>query len=129
MDTPLAAPGDTEDTSTVRLQASADGEVEPQAIGTIYKVSIAVQVDNALPRDNMQVTPHFRDASGATPPSGLATQIANNMVAFLGQPARGQVKVYLEDFNPAATHNPLSVADFGTPGTFMSSSGPREIGL
>jgi hypothetical protein len=104
-------------------------EIGPQAVGTIYKVSIGVQVDNALPRDSMYVTPHFRDASGATAPSGLATQIANNMSSFLGSPARGQVKVYLEDFNPGAIHNPLAIADFGTAGTFLSSSGPREVSL
>jgi len=116
-------------TSTARLRESVDTEVEPRAPGTIYKVSIGVQTDNNLARDNMFVTPHYRDEAGTQSPAQLATQLANNFTAWYGAPVRGQVKVYLEDFNPGAIHNPLAIADFGTAGTFLSSSGPREVSL
>lgn len=103
--------------------------VEPLAVGTIYKVAIGVQTDNNLARDNMWVTPHFRDTAGTQSPADLCTQIANNFSSWFGAPVRGQVKVYLEDFNPGQPHNPLATADFGTVGTFATSSGPREIAL
>lgn len=116
-------------TSQVRLRASEYAETEPRAVGTVYKVAIATYADTALARDMVQVTPHFRDTAGTQSPAALATQIANNMVAYLQQPAQGSVKVYLEDFQPQLPHNPLAHADFGTPGTYIGSSGPREIAL
>ena len=129
MEPVLDAPEQQRELPQARLRESVDTEIEPRAPGTIYKVAIGVQTDNNLPRDNMFVTPHFRDETGSQSPAALATQIANNFIAWYGAPVRGQVKVYLEDFNPGATHNPLSVADFGTVGTFCDSQGPREIGL
>ena len=129
MDMSFAPPGDEWETPQPRLRESGDLETEPRAPGTIYKASIGLQVDNNLPRDNMFVTPHFRDVTGATSPAALATQLANNVVSWLGSPFRGQVKIYLEDFNPGVPHNPLATADFGTVGTFVTSSGPREIAL
>ena len=125
----LEAPEQERELPRARLRESEYTEIEPRAPGTIYKVSIGVQTDNNLPRDNMFVTPHFRDETGSQSPAALATQIANNFVAWFGAPVRGQVKVYLEDFNPGVPHNPLATADFGTVGTFASSAGPREIAL
>src|SRR6187549_2772659 len=115
--------------SQIRLRESEYTEVEPRAPGTLYKVAIGVQVDDNLARDNMWVTPHFHDTAGTQSPAQLATQLANNMVSYLGKPARGQVKVYLEDFNPGVPHNPLAVVDFGTVGTVATSNTPREIAL
>jgi len=112
-----------------RLRESEFTELEPRAPGSIYKVTIGIQTDNALPRDNMWITPHFHDTAGTQSPAQLAQQLANNVAAWYGAPVRGQVKVYNEDFNPAVPHNPLATVDFGTVGTYSTSSGPREIAL
>jgi len=126
---PSEAPEQERDTSQNVHVWPQEDQVGPLAAGTIYKVSIGMQVDNNLPRDNMYVMPHIEDMNGASAPSALATQIASNMTSYLGGPYRGQIKVYLEDFNPGATHNPLSTADFGTVGTILGSGTPREIAL
>jgi len=129
MEDQFADPEEQPETPPVRLRESDDLEVEPRAPGTLYKVAIGVQVDNNLARDQMWVTPHFHDTAGTQSPAQLATQLANNLISWLGTPARSQVKVYLEDFNPGVPHNPLAVADAGTVGNTLSSSGPREIAL
>jgi hypothetical protein len=115
--------------SPVRLRESEDTAVEPLAVGGIYKVAIGVHCDTLLPRDVMQCTPHFRDATGVASPATVCTQIAALMGTFLQQTAQGTVKVYMEDFNPTNPHNPLATADFGTPGQVLNSYGPREIAL
>jgi len=125
----LATPGDEQGTPHVRLRESTETQTEPRAAGSIYKVAIGIQTDNNLPRDNMWVTPHFYDRAGSHTPGDLATQLAGLVTSWYGGPVRGQVKVYLEDFNPAVPHNPLATADFGTVGTYATSSGPREIAL
>ena len=129
MSADLVNPEQVQETPTARLRESVDTELEPRAPGTIYKVSIGVQTDNNLARDNMFVTPHYRDEAGTQSPAQLATQLANNFTAWYGAPVRGQVKVYLEDFNPGIPHNPLAVADFGTVGIYATSTGPRELAL
>ena len=81
---PLAPPEDERELdANVHIWPQAE-EPGPQATGTIYKVSIGLQVDNALPRDSMFVTPHVEDMNGASAPSALATQIATNMVSYHG---------------------------------------------
>jgi hypothetical protein len=123
------APEEQLETPTVHLRSLEDAEPAPLAAGTIYKCSIGVQTDNNLARDNIWVNPHFRDTTGASTPAQLAGRLAAGFGSWFGAPVRGTVKVYLEDFNPAAIHNPLAVADFGTVGTYATSSGPREIAL
>jgi hypothetical protein len=105
-------------------------EVEPRAAGTIYKVAISVLVSTLLPRDVMQVTPHFVDTNGSMAPAGLATALATNMTTYLLSSAYGgSIKVYLEDFNPAAPHPPLATATFGNASNFLPANGPRELSL
>lgn len=126
---PTQAPEEAEDSSQIRLRVLEGPEVGPLAAGSLYKVAIGVYTDTTLPRDVMQVTPHFRDQSGASTPAAVATQIAGSMTSYLGGPFSGFVKVYLEDFNPSAPHNPLAHVDFGTAANAIASSGPREIAL
>jgi hypothetical protein len=129
MEASLVPPEAEQDTPTVRLLETEATETEPRAAGTIYKVTIGIQTDDNLPRDNMFVTPHVYDVEGRTSPATLATTVATKVVSWLGGSFRGQVKVYLEDFNPGVPHNPLGTADFGTVGSYATSSGPREISL
>jgi hypothetical protein len=119
--------GETPATSPVHLWEGA--ELEPRAAGTIYKVAIGVEVSTTLARDVMQVTPHFRDVNGQQAPAGLATALATNMTTYLKGTTRGSVKVYLEDFNPSAPHQPLATATFGTAGAFLGNNAPRQLAL
>ena len=122
-------PGHADGASQARLRELPYDVPEQFATGTVFKCHVGMYTDSQLARDMIWVTPHVRDTAGSSPPSVLATDLANGMGGFIGSPARGQVKVYLEDYNPAARHNPLAVADFGTVGTNLTSSGPREISL
>jgi len=105
-------------------------EVEPRAAGTIYKAQIGVAVGSLLARDQMVVTPHFHDRQGLATPAAVASALASNMVTYLRTSAyAGVVKLYLEDFNPGAPHQPLAVATFGTQTGFLPANGPRELAL
>jgi len=122
-------PGEPQNTLRERVKSSGDPEIEPLAAGTIYKVLISVEGDNALPRDMMQVTPHVRDRTGVETPQNLSAIVAAAMGTYLTTQAHGYVRVYHQDFNPAAPHPPLGETRFGTSGTSVPSAGPREIGL
>ena len=77
----------------------------------------------------MVTTPHFQDNSGSMTPGAVATQLATNVTSYVKAPFQGYVKLYHEDFNPAAPHPPMATATFGTAGNFMNANGPRELAL
>jgi hypothetical protein len=109
--------------------ASEDGEATPFAAGTLYKAAIWTYVDNILARDVMQVSPHLQDNGGTLSAAQIASQLATACTTYFRVAVSGGVKLYLEDFNPAAPHPPLATATFGTAGNFISSVGPREVAL
>jgi len=112
-----------------RLYAWEGSEVEPRAVGTIYKTVCTTFVDTSLARDMVQVTMHHKDTQGTLGALNAAQGFAAEMTTYLRAPVQGHVSVYLEDFNPSQPHNPLARVDFGTPGTYIVSHQPREIAL
>lgn len=118
--TPLQAP----------VQLLDGAEVEPRAVGGVYKVTFQTFVSTLLPRDVMVTTAHYQDQQGTKSPAQAATDWGAAMLTYLTlSNAGGTVKIYLEDFNPAAPHVPLAVANFGVQTNFFVAAGPRELGL
>jgi hypothetical protein len=111
------------------VYASEEGQATPLAAGTLYKATVWTYVDTLLAKDVMQVTPHFQDNAGTLSAAQIATQLATACGTYFRTAVSGGVKLYHEDFNPAAPHPPLAVATFGTAGNFMGSVGPREVAL
>lgn len=92
-----------------------------------YKVHIENQVDSALPRDKMIVTPHFNVSSGTPTPATLANAIATAFKTWLATASPISVKVYTAGAGDSGP--PLATKDLDTASPPLVSSVPREVCL
>src|SRR3954470_1087602 len=88
--------------------ASEEGTATPAAAGTVYKCTIWSYLDSVTAKDVVQVTPHFRDDSGTLSAAQIATQRGTACATSFGPAVAGGVKLYLEDYTPAAPPPPLA---------------------
>lgn len=90
---------------------------------TVYKAQIAFDVDTALPRDRMVITPHFFGSDA----QGLANALDTNLKGITEVGATHHYKISIYDAEKAPPSYPLAVKE--NTGTPFASGYPRELAL
>jgi hypothetical protein len=86
-------------------------------------MQVAFPFDSALPRDVIQVTPHYT----GTDPNALANAVRDNLVANTNVGATGVFTIKVYDAQQPPPSFPLATVTHGT--GFKASAAPREIAL
>lgn len=90
----------------------------------IYKMQCSFLADSALPRDNLVITPHFRDQGATSDPDGLCQDLAEALDAWCDGSPQIEVKAYDVQGTP-----PVYPAGRGivNEGDMVLTGGPREV--
>lgn len=92
----------------------------------IWKLQTAIAADTTLPRDQLVITPHFRDEGALTDPQGLCEDWADAIGTWL--PATRQVVVKAYDAQGTKPVYPQGEASRNL-GTAPASNVPRELAV
>ena len=93
----------------------------------IYKAHVAFAVDTALPRDQMVITPTFRDQGVTSDPDNLAQDLAQLMADYVGGTTHVHVKLYDAQGTPPVF--PAADVDLNPAAAPVTSTCPREVAL
>jgi hypothetical protein len=93
----------------------------------IWRLQVEFQLDSALPRDALTITPHFNDVGLGTDPDGLCEDLATALNAKSGQP-NTEIRVTAYDAQGTPPVLPQGSA-IRAKGVYASSTVPRELAL